>query len=227
MIELAALPTAIVEGSSERFPVGRIFCVGRNYEAHAQEMGGNPHRDPPFFFTKFPQALVSGGGALPYPPKSTNYHYEGELMIAIGKAGAAVSVAEAPSLVWGYAVGLDMTRRDLQTAARDKGYPWDTSKNFAFSAPLAAIRPVAKGHVVEGAIELTVNGETKQRGDITDMIWNPNEIISQLSAFEKLYPGDLIFTGTPAGVGAVTVGDVLRVTIEGLQPLDVTIAKPA
>jgi len=227
MIELAALPTAIVEGSSERFPVGRIFCVGRNYEAHAQEMGGNPHRDPPFFFTKFPQALVSGGGALPYPPKSTNYHYEGELVIAIGKAGAAVSVAEAPSLVWGYAVGLDMTRRDLQTAARDKGYPWDTSKNFAFSAPLAAIRPVAKGHVVEGAIELTVNGETKQRGDITDMIWNPNEIISQLSAFEKLYPGDLIFTGTPAGVGAVTVGDVLRVTIEGLQPLDVTIAKPA
>ena len=227
MIELAALPTAIVEGSSERFPVGRIFCVGRNYEAHAQEMGGNPHRDPPFFFTKFPQALVSGGGALPYPPKSTNYHYEGELVIAIGKAGAAVSVAEAPSLVWGYAVGLDMTRRDLQTVARDKGYPWDTSKNFAFSAPLAAIRPVAKGHVVEGAIELTVNGETKQRGDIADMIWNPNEIISQLSAFEKLYPGDLIFTGTPAGVGAVTVGDVLRVTIEGLQPLDVTIAKPA
>ena len=227
MIELAALPTAIVEGSSERFPVGRIFCVGRNYVAHAQEMGGNPHRDPPFFFTKFPQALVSGGGALPYPPKSTNYHYEGELVIAIGKAGAAVSVAEAPSLVWGYAVGLDMTRRDLQTVARDKGYPWDTSKNFAFSAPLAAIRPVAKGHVVEGAIELTVNGETKQRGDITDMIWNPNEIISQLSAFEKLYPGDLIFTGTPAGVGAVTVGDVLRVTIEGLQPLDVTIAKPA
>lgn len=227
MIELAALPTAIVEGSSERFPVGRIFCVGRNYEAHAQEMGGNPHRDPPFFFTKFPQALVSGGGPLPYPPKSTNYHYEGELVIAIGKAGAAVSVAEAPSLVWGYAVGLDMTRRDLQTAARDKGYPWDTSKNFAFSAPLAAIRPVAKGHVVEGAIELTVNGETKQRGDIADMIWNPNEIISQLSAFEKLYPGDLIFTGTPAGVGAVTVGDVLRVTIEGLQPLDVTIAKPA
>ncbi len=223
MIELAALPTALVEGSAERFPVGRIFCVGRNYEAHAQEMGGNPHRDPPFFFTKFPQALVPGGGAIPYPPKTSNYHYEGELVIAIGKPGEALSVEQAPELVWGYAVGLDMTRRDLQAASRDKGHPWDTSKNFAFSAPMAAIRPVAEGHVTRGAIELTVNGATKQRGDIADMIWNPNEIISQLSAYEKLLPGDLIFTGTPAGVGAVVAGDKVRVTIEGLQPLDVTI----
>lgn len=227
MFELAALPTAIVEGSSERFPVGRIFCVGRNYEAHAQEMGGNPHRDAPFFFTKFPQALVPGGGTIPYPPKSANYHYEGELVIAIGLAGAAVSVEAAPRLVWGYAVGLDMTRRDLQTAAREKGYPWDTSKNFAFSAPLGPIRPVTKGHVAKGIIELTVNGVSKQRGDIADMIWNPNEIIAQLSALEKLLPGDLIYTGTPAGVGALKVGDVLHVTIEGLQPLDVTIAQPA
>ncbi len=227
MFELAALPTAIVDGSAERFPVGRIFCVGRNYRAHAEEMGGNPHRDPPFFFTKFPQALVPGGGEIPYPPRSTNYHYEGELVIAIGRPGSAVPVEVAPSLVWGYAVGLDMTRRDLQLAARDKGYPWDTSKNFAFSAPLGAIRPVARGHVSSGAIELTVNGVTKQRGDIAEMIWNPSEIISQLSAFEALLPGDLIYTGTPAGVGAVAVGDVLRVTIDGLQPLDVTIAKPA
>ena len=219
-------PAAKVAGTTARFPVGRIFCIGRNYAAHAREMGRDPDREPPFFFTKWAQDLVPGGGTLPYPPETSNYHYEAELVIAIGKQGAAVAEADALELVYGYAVGLDMTRRDLQFEARDKGRPWDTGKNFAFSAPLGTIRPVADGgHVGSGPIRLSVNGEVRQTGDVTDLIWDCAETIAYVSRFERLYPGDLIYTGTPAGVGPVQPGDVIDVTIEGLEPLQVAIGE--
>jgi fumarylpyruvate hydrolase len=226
VFEIRALPTAAVSKSEKRFPVGRIFCVGRNYAAHAREMGSDPDREAPFFFSKFPQALVENNSTIPYPPVTENFHYEAELVIAIGKEGAAVAVKDALALVFGYAVGLDMTRRDLQLAARDKGRPWDTGKNFAFAAPLAAIRPVdGNGHAEKGAITLTVNGETKQKGDLTDLTWNCAEVISQLSHLERLQPGDLIFTGTPAGVGPVKAGDVIEASIDGLDPLKITVGE--
>lgn len=224
LFELPATPVAHVAGTAAVFPVGRIFCIGRNYAAHAREMGMSD-REPPFFFTKWADDLVPGGGTIPYPPQTANYHFEAELVIAIGKAGAAVSEDKALELVFGYAVGLDMTRRDLQFEARDKGRPWDTGKNFAFSAPLAAIRPVAQGHISKGPIRLSVNGELKQEGDVADLIWNCAETIAYVSRFERLLPGDLIYTGTPAGVGSVKPGDVLEVSVEGLEMLRVTIGE--
>ncbi|UAJ12595.1 fumarylacetoacetate hydrolase family protein [Glacieibacterium megasporae] len=221
---LPARPAAAIAGSADTFPVGRIICIGRNYEAHAREMGKDPSREAPFFFAKCADALVPNGATVPYPPETANYHFEGELVIAIGKAGAKLSEADALDLVFGYAVGLDMTRRDLQLEARDKGRPWEIGKNFAFSAPMAAISPVADvGHMVKAPIRLTVNGAIKQDGDIADLIWDCAEQIAYLSRFERLLPGDLIFTGTPAGVGAVVPGDVIDVTIGGLTPLRVTI----
>jgi fumarylpyruvate hydrolase len=227
VFDLPAFPSAAIAGSDQRFPVGRIFCVGRNYAAHAREMGSDPDREPPFFFTKFAQALVPGGGSIPYPPMTANYHYEAELVIAIGKEGAALAPAKALEIVYGYATGLDMTRRDLQFEARDKGRPWDTGKNFAFSAPLGTIRPVeGHGHVDKGPIRLTVNGEVRQQADLTDLIWSSAEIITHLSRYERLLPGDLIYTGTPAGVGPVEPTDVVEVTIEGLEPIKVTIREP-
>jgi len=226
VFDLPALPSTTIAGTEKRFPVGRIFCVGRNYAAHAREMGSDPNREPPFFFTKFPQALVPGGGTIPYPPKTSNLHYEAELVIAIGKEGAALDAAAALEIVFGYAAGLDMTRRDLQFEARDNGRPWDTGKNFAFAAPLGTVRPVeGHGHADQGSIQLTVNSEVKQRGDLTDLIWSSAEVISQLSHLERLLPGDLIFTGTPAGVGPVIPGDVIEVTIAGLDALKVTIGE--
>ena len=219
-------PAVQIAGSDTTFPVRRIFCIGRNYAAHAREMGKDPNREPPFFFTKFPDAAVPGGGEVPYPSETTNYHYEAELVIAIGKEGAAMSNAAALDLVFGYAVGLDMTRRDLQLEARDKGRPWDTGKNFGFSAPIGPIRPVETGgHVSAGRILLTVNGVTKQDADIADLIWDCAETIAHVSRFERLLPGDLIYTGTPAGVGPVQPGDVIDVSIVGLEPLRVTIGK--
>ncbi len=215
-------PAAAIEGTDETFPVGRIFCIGRNYAAHAREMGKDPNREAPFFFTKWADALVPNGAAIPYPPETADYHFEAELVIAIGKAGAKVNVANALDLVFGYAVGLDMTRRDLQLEARDKGRPWDTGKNFAFSAPMAAIRPFADvGPMTAAPIRLTVNGAIKQDADIADLIWDCAETIAHVSRFERLLPGDLIFTGTPAGIGAVVPGDVIDVTIEGLEALRV------
>ena len=226
LFTLPQAPTAKVAGTAAVFPVRRIFCIGRNYAAHAREMGKDPDREPPFFFTKWAEDLVPGGGAIPYPPQSENYQYEGELVIAIGKEGAAVPADTALELVYGYAVGLDMTRRDLQFEARDKGRPWDTGKNFAFSAPIGTIRPVSDGgHIAAGPIRLSVNGAVKQQGDITDLIWDCAETIAYVSRFERLYPGDLIYTGTPAGVGAVKPGDVIDVTVEGLEPLQVTIGE--
>ena len=218
-------PAAAITGTVDTFPVGRIICIGRNYEAHAREMGKDPSREAPFFFAKWADALVANGATIPYPPETENYHFEAELVIAIGKAGAKVSEENALDLVFGYAVGLDMTRRDLQLAARDKGRPWEVGKNFAFSAPMGTIRPVAAGHVSSGPIQLRVNGDLKQDGDISDLIWDCAEQIAYVSRFERLLPGDVIFTGTPAGVGAVVPGDVIDVTIAGLEPLRVTIGE--
>ncbi len=216
-------PSVAIAGTTDTFPVRRIFCIARNYEAHAREMGSNPDREAPFFFTKSADDLVSNGATIPYPPETANYHFEGELVIAIGKEGAKVSEGDALDLVFGYATGLDMTRRDLQLDAREKGRPWDSAKNFSFSAPLAAIRPATEGHVESGSIKLTVNGEVRQDADISDLIWNCAEQIAYVSRFERLLPGDLIYTGTPAGVGAVTPGDRIEVTIAGLEPLSVTV----
>ncbi len=216
-------PAVAIAGTDDTFPVRRIICIGRNYEAHAREMGSNPDREAPFFFTKWADDLAPNGAMIPYPPETANYHFEAELVIAIGKEGAKVSENAALDLVFGYATGLDMTRRDLQLDAREKGRPWDTGKNFSHSAPLAAIRPVTKGHIGSGSIKLTVNGEVKQDADVSDLIWNCAEQIAYISRFERLLPGDLIYTGTPAGVGAVKPGDVIEVTIEGLEPLRVTI----
>ena len=217
-------PSAAIAGTDATFPVRRIFCIGRNYAAHAREMGKDPDREAPFFFTKWADALVPNGATIPYPPQTANYQYEAELVIAIGKEGAGVAESDALDLVFGYAVGLDMTRRDLQFEARDKGRPWDAGKNFAFSAPMAAIRTVADGgHFATAPIRLSVNGDIKQDADIADLIWDCAETIAYLSQFERLLRGDLFFTGTPAGVGAVVPGDVIDVTIQGLTPLQVTI----
>jgi fumarylpyruvate hydrolase len=222
---LGPRPTVPIEGGGA-FPVGRIFCVGRNYAAHAREMGQDPDREPPFFFTKFADTLVVGGGDVPYPPATSNYHFEAELVVAIGAPGAALSPDKALAIVFGYAVGLDMTRRDLQFAARDKGRPWDTGKNFAYSAPIGTIRPLsASGHADQGSIRLTVNGDVKQDADLQDLIWSTPEIIVHLSRLERLLPGDLIFTGTPAGVGPVVPGDEVRVTIAGLEPLEIRVGE--
>lgn len=219
-------PSAAIAGTNDRFPVRRIFCIGRNYDTHTREMGSDPEREAPFFFTKCADALMPNGATIPYPPETKNYHFEAELVIAIGKQGAKVTEAAALNLVFGYAVGLDMTRRDLQLQAREKGRPWDTGKNFAFSAPLAAIRPVAdRDHMKAAPIRLHVNGEIKQDADIADLIRSCAEQIAYISRFERLLPGDLIFTGTPAGAGAVLPGDVIDVTIDGLESLRVTIGE--
>jgi fumarylpyruvate hydrolase len=226
VIELPERPSVSITGSDATFPIRRIFCVGRNYAAHAREMGKDPNREAPFFFTKFADTAVPCGGEIPYPSETSNYHYEAELVIAIGREAAGISKAAALGTVFGYAVGLDMTRRDLQLEARDRGRPWDTGKNFAYSAPIGPIRPVeTAGHVSAGRIHLTVNGVTKQDADIADLIWDCAETIAYISRFERLLPGDLIYTGTPAGVGPVLPGDVLNVTIAGLEPLRVTIGQ--
>jgi fumarylpyruvate hydrolase len=205
--------------TGDDFPVRRVFCVGRNYAEHAREMGKDPDRDPPFFFTKWAETVVPSGQAIAYPPATSNYHYEAELVVAIGKSGRNIAASEALDHVLGYATGLDMTRRDLQLKAREQGRPWDTGKNFEQASPLGLIHPVSEvGHVEKGAIVLTVNDEVRQSADIADLIWAVDEIISCLSGYYQLEPGDLIYTGTPAGVGAVVPGDEIVVTIAGLTP---------
>lgn len=208
------------------FAVRRVFCVGRNYAAHVREMGGD-EREPPFFFTKFPDTVVGDGALVAYPPMTADYHHEAELVIAIGAEGASLPPERALDVVFGYAAGLDMTRRDLQLAARDKGRPWDMGKNFAESAPLGLIHRQAEvGRLERGALRLTVNGEVRQEADLAELIWSCAEIVSHLSRYGRLRPGDLIFTGTPAGVGPVVPGDRLVLTIAGLSPLQVSIAPP-
>lgn len=211
-----------------QFPVRRVFCVGRNYAAHAREMGRDPDREAPFFFTKWAETVVRDGAVIPYPPQTGNFHYEAELVVAIGKGGMNIAQEEALDHVWGYATGNDLTRRDLQLAAREAGRPWDSGKNVEASAPLGLIHPVDEvGHPSKGAIRLLVNEVVKQDADLADLIWLVPEVISILSTFWTLQPGDLIFTGTPAGVGAIVTGDVVRVEIEGLTPLTITIGPAA
>jgi fumarylpyruvate hydrolase len=219
--ELTSLP---VVDSEDRFPVRRIYCIGRNYAEHAREMGMD-ERDPPFFFMKPTDAIVQNGAKIPYPPQTKNYHYEGELVVAIGGSASNISVADANNCIYGYGVGLDMTRRDVQIAAREMGRPWDMGKGFDNSAPCSEILPVTKiGHPTQGRIHLAVNGETKQDADIKDMIWNVPESISYLSGLVTLEAGDLIMTGTPAGVGPVISGDTMVVSVEGVTELTCTIA---
>ena len=186
-------------------------------------MGSDPEREPPVFFTKPPDAIVANGAAVPYPPRTANLHHEIELVVAVGRAGRDIAAAGALDYVFGYAAGNDLTRRDLQTSSKKRGEPWDTGKAFDGSAPIAAIRPASAGHVSRGRIWLAVNGEMRQQGDIADLIWNVPEIIAELSALFELRPGDLIYTGTPAGVGPVKPGDRLEGGIEGLEVLTNTI----
>ena len=218
-------PSVEIAGASTRFPVHRIYCVGRNYAAHAREMGADPAREPPFFFSKPADAVVPNGASVPYPPRTANLHHEIELVVAIGEGGRNIPVASALAHVFGYAVGNDLTRRDLQAAAKAQGQPWDTSKGFDHSAPITAIRRVPDvGHPSRGAIWLEVNGQPRQRADLCEMIWSVPEIVSELSTLYELKPGDLVFTGTPAGVGPLARGDSLVGGIEGLDTLRTTIA---
>ena len=218
-------PSVEIAGASTRFPVHRIYCVGRNYAAHAREMGADPAREPPFFFSKPADAVVPNGAPAPYPPRTANLHHEIELVVAIGEGGRNIPVASALAHVFGYAVGNDLTRRDLQAAAKAQGQPWDTSKGFDHSAPITAIRRVADvGHPSRGAIWLEVNGQPRQRADLCEMIWSVPEIVSELSTLYELKPGDLVFTGTPAGVGPLVRGDSLVGGIQGLDTLRTTIA---
>ena len=222
LFDIGAVPSVPVVGHKERFPVHRIYCVGRNYAAHAREMGKDPEKEPPFFFLK-PADAVLLGGKMHYPPGTENLHHEIEMVVAIHREGRNIPAAKALEYVYGYAVGLDMTRRDLQFKARDMGRPWDFGKSFDESAPIAAIHPVAShGHRSAGKISLKVNGEVKQEADLADMIWNVPDTISFLSDYYLLKPGDLIYTGTPAGVGAVKKGDRMLGFVEGLGELDVT-----
>jgi len=220
------LPSVDIAGSQQRFPVHRIYCVGRNYADHVREMGSEV-AERPVFFTKPADAIVPNGATVPYPPRTENFHHEVELVVAIGKGGRNISPAEALDHVFGYAVGNDLTRRDLQGTSKKKGLPWDTGKAFDASAPIAAIRPASLGHLERGRIWLSVNGETRQQADITQMIWGVREIIADLSTFFELRPGDLIYTGTPAGVGPLKPGDRIECAIDGLETLRNTIGPAA
>jgi fumarylpyruvate hydrolase len=214
--------------AGEAFPVRRIFCIGRNYAAHAREMGRDPDREPPFFFTAWAETLAHDGDTIAYPQGTSDYQYEGEMVIAIGKPGRNIDAAQALAHVYGYACGLDMTRRDLQMVARGLGRPWDTAKNVEQSSPLGLIQPAGAGFDPgKGSIRLTVNGEVKQQGDLADMIWPVADINDYISSLYKLQAGDLIYSGTPAGVGPVVTGDQIRVEIEGLPALLVTLGPPA
>ncbi len=224
LFDIGPPPSVPVVGLKDKFPVHRIYCVGRNYAAHAREMGKDPDKEPPFFFLKPADAVLPGGGQMHYPPGTENLHHEIELVVAIQREGRDIAATKALDFVYGYAVGLDMTRRDLQFKARDMGRPWDFGKAFDESAPITPIHPVAShGHRSAGRIWLEVNGEMRQQADLADMIWNVPDTIAFLSQYYLLKPGDLIFTGTPAGVGAVKRGDRLVGGVEGLADLSVTI----
>jgi fumarylpyruvate hydrolase len=218
VVPTPAIPTVPVEGGGE-FPVRRIFCVGRNYADHAREMGGDPTREAPFFFTKPADAVVENGADIPYPSATSNLHHEVELVIAIGKGGEAVSPAQAHELIWGWAAGVDLTRRDLQNAAKGKGQPWDSGKGFDRAAPIAAITPKSRHGRPEGHIRLWVDGQLRQEGLLSDMIWSPYEIVAECSKLWRLEPGDLIFTGTPEGVGPIERGQRVTAEVNGLQAL--------
>lgn len=217
-------PTVAIAGQAARFPVHRIYCVGRNYAAHVREMGADPTREPPCFFTKPADAVVANGAPVRYPSRTSNLHHEVELVVAIGKGGRQIAVAAALEHVFGYAVGNDLTRRDLQAQAKEGGLPWDVAKAFDHSAPITAIRAVADaGHVSSGRIWLEVNGQARQDANLSELIWSVPEIVAELSTLFELQPGDLVFTGTPAGVGPVQRGDSIVAGIDGLETLRTTI----
>jgi fumarylpyruvate hydrolase len=218
---------AAVRGRSERFPVRRIFCVGRNYAAHAREMGHAPDREAPIYFMKASDHCVASGATIPYPPGTKNYHHEVEMVVAIGKAGFRIAQAQALDHVFGYACGLDMTRRDLQSAAKDKQRPWDIGKNFEQSAVLGEIAQASDiGHPTRGRIELRVNGQPRQAGDLSDLIHSVPAVIADLSTYYHLEAGDLIYTGTPEGVAAVAAGDRLEGSIEGVGTIALHVTAP-
>ena len=213
----APLITAVPVVGGGAFPVRRIFCVGRNYAAHAREMGSDPDREPPFFFMKPADALLLNDADMPYPPSSKDLHHEMELVVALSDGGVDIAEADALRHVWGYAAGLDMTRRDLQNAAKKEGKPWDMGKGFDHSAPIGLMVPASKvGHPASGLIELKVNGKVRQTSDLSKMIWNIPETIAYLSRLVRLAPGDLIYTGTPEDVAAVQRGDLLEGTVAGV-----------
>jgi fumarylpyruvate hydrolase len=217
LFDLPARAAVPVEGAAAAFPVRRILCVGRNYAAHRREMGGDD-RDPPFFFAKPADAVAPPGAAVPYPPMTADLHHEIELVAALGQGGANVSPAQALELVLGYAVGVDLTRRDLQSAARAKGQPWDAAKGFDASAPISAIRRW-QGAPPQGRIQLSVNGQVRQDASVADMIWNVAEIVAEASKLWRLEAGDLIYTGTPEGVGPLIRGDRVEGEVEGVGRL--------
>lgn len=224
LFDLPANPSVPVLGEDARFPVRRVFCVGRNYAAHAREMGFAPDKDAPFYFTKSPWAVCPSGATIPFPLGTENCHYEMELVVAIGAPAFRIAEAEALSTVFGYACGFDMTRRDLQNAARDQGRPWDFGKDFENAAVMAPItRAAAFGAVRDQAIRLTQNGAVRQDSVLSDLIFNVPELIAHLSTYYHLQPGDLLYTGTPAGVGPIAPGDRLVGTIDGLTPVELTI----
>ena len=219
-------PAVPVKGTDLRFPVNRIFCVARNYEAHAREMGMDIDREEPFYFTKSASSIVASGATVPYAPGTNNLHHEMELVVALGKPVFCVTEEDAAEAIFGYACGLDMTRRDLQFKARDKGRPWDLGKNFENSAVISEIVTVSEsGHIHAGDIRLSVNGEQRQSGDVSDLIWSVPELIADLSKYYHLQPGDLLYTGTPAGVGPVEPGDLITGSIDQVGKIELSIAR--
>ena len=213
-------PTVAVEGSSARFPVRRIFCVGRNYPEHVREMGGSAGRTPPIFFTKPADAVIASGGEVPYPSRTRDLHHEVELVVALAAGGRDLRAESAQGLVFGYTVGVDLTRRDVQLAAKEAGNPWDAAKGFDHSAPVAPIVPAAgRPHPAKGRIWLEVNGQLRQQGDLGEMVWRVPEILAELSTWFELKPGDLVFTGTPSGVGPLVPGDRVKGGVDGLATI--------
>lgn len=225
-VDFRPVPALPIAESNQVFPVGRIYCVGRNYAEHAREMGHDPDREPPFFFMKPADALVENGATIPYPQLTRDLHHEIEMVVAIGRDGADIPVEKALDHVFGYGVGLDMTRRDLQGEAKKMGRPWEMGKAFDNSAPCTALKTAAMiGHPAKGAIWLKVNGKVTQKGDLSEMIWNVPETIAYLSRLITLRSGDLIMSGTPAGVGPVKAGDTLEGHVDGVGDLKVTYAR--
>ena len=225
VITAPATPSLAVAGQDSRFPIRRVFCVGRNYGAHAREMGSDPSREPPFFFSKPADAVVPASGAVPYPSSTNDLHHEVELVVALGSGGADIAPAAAMALVWGYGVGLDLTRRDLQAVAKDAGRPWDMAKGFDASAPCSPLIPAATlGHPQDARIWLEVNGALRQEGNLNEMIWPVADVISHLSRLVRLEAGDLIYTGTPAGVAALKPGDQVRGGVDGVTEFVLSIA---
>jgi len=222
MLPVVIAPSIAIAGSTDRFPVRRIFCVGQNYADHAREMGNDPNRQQPFFFGKPADAVVDNGATLPFPVRTNDLHHEVELVVALSAGGRDIDAKDATGLIWGSAVGIDLTRRDLQAEAKKSGRPWDMAKGFDRSAPIGALTPGAPPET--GAIVLSIDGETKQSGDLSMMICSVAEVIAVLSTYVELAPGDLIFTGTPAGVGPIRAGQRVRAEIAGLGTLEVAFA---